>query len=488
MIEWMQKHNKYLVITIWIATIAFIGAGFVGWGTYQYGKKATHIAEVGDVSISQDKFDFTYRNMYRKYNELFQGKFDDEKAKEMKLSQSVFAQLVSQAMLLNLANEYGIRVSDNELANYIASLPFFQNNGSFDKRIYQTFLENSAISAKSFENILKDDLKIEKLMKFLDKKSLKYERDVIASALSIEDKISYTVLSPSDIKIKTDENEIKKFWEAHKNSYMTKKRYKLSILWTDLNDIAVDEKALKEFYNRNSYNYIAQDGKELSFEKAKKDVERDYRLKKGKKKALKEYIAFKKGKIKATQTVELNINDPKLSKDIWSNIIQSDKGTIIKPKANQDRYATIRVDGIEESREMSFDEAKELVSHDYKKVAVSKALDKEAKLYIDGKKDIKKQTDFVNISKPADLEGLNKQESSQFFKKLFTSNKQIGMITVSNKRVIYKVLEQKIGKTPSDVTEQLTSITDKIKSSDLNGNLMKELSKRYKIHKFVKGI
>ena len=34
MIAWMQKHNKYLVVTIWIATIAFIGAGFViGLGT-----------------------------------------------------------------------------------------------------------------------------------------------------------------------------------------------------------------------------------------------------------------------------------------------------------------------------------------------------------------------------------------------------------------------------------------------------------------------
>jgi len=39
MITWMQTHKKWLIITIWIATIAFVGAGFVGWGAYSYGKK-----------------------------------------------------------------------------------------------------------------------------------------------------------------------------------------------------------------------------------------------------------------------------------------------------------------------------------------------------------------------------------------------------------------------------------------------------------------
>ena len=34
MITWMQKHRKYLVVTIWVSTIAFVGAGFVGWGAY----------------------------------------------------------------------------------------------------------------------------------------------------------------------------------------------------------------------------------------------------------------------------------------------------------------------------------------------------------------------------------------------------------------------------------------------------------------------
>ena len=488
MIAWMQKHNKYLVITIWIATIAFIGAGFVGWGSYQYGKKSTAIAEVGDITISQDKFDFTYRNIYRKYSEIFQGQFDDKKAKEMKLPQMVFNQLASQALLLNLANEYGIRVSDSELANYIATLPAFQNNGRFNKQIYQTFLENSAISAKSFEKIVKDDLIIEKLMKLLDKASVEFEKEVVASALSIEDKISYTILTPSDIKLDISEKDIKDYWKSHKSNYMTKKRYKLSILWTNLDNIKIDEKELEDFYHRNSYNYIDNSGKEIAFEKVKKEVERDYKIKKGKKKALKDYIAFKKGKKDATETIEIDINSPKLSKELWRSIIQSDKGSLIKPKVVKDRYATVKVVDIIEPKEMSFDKAKDRVSKDYKKIASSKALDKEAILYLDGNKSLNETTEFVSASNTTQLKGLTEEESSQFFKKLFTSNKQIGMIALPNKRIVYRVSEQRIGDIKKEMIGEITSITDKIKSSDLNDNLMKELSRRYKIHKFVKGI
>ncbi|WP_416829360.1 SurA N-terminal domain-containing protein, partial [Helicobacter ganmani] len=47
MIGWMQKHKKYLIITIWISTIAFVGAGFVGWGSYSFSSTSNAVAVVG---------------------------------------------------------------------------------------------------------------------------------------------------------------------------------------------------------------------------------------------------------------------------------------------------------------------------------------------------------------------------------------------------------------------------------------------------------
>ena len=74
----MQRHRKYLVITIWISTIAFIGAGFVGWGQYSYGDKAGAVAKVGDISITSAELQRSYSNLFNQYNQLFQGKFDEK--------------------------------------------------------------------------------------------------------------------------------------------------------------------------------------------------------------------------------------------------------------------------------------------------------------------------------------------------------------------------------------------------------------------------
>ena len=60
MITWMQRHKKWLVITIWISTIAFVGAGFVGWGSYDYGKKAGTVAVVGDREVSVEEYNQEY--------------------------------------------------------------------------------------------------------------------------------------------------------------------------------------------------------------------------------------------------------------------------------------------------------------------------------------------------------------------------------------------------------------------------------------------
>ena len=76
MITWMQRHRKYLVITIWISTIAFIGAGFVGWGEYKYGDKAGAVAKVGTITITQEELQKSYSTLFNQYNQMFQGKLD----------------------------------------------------------------------------------------------------------------------------------------------------------------------------------------------------------------------------------------------------------------------------------------------------------------------------------------------------------------------------------------------------------------------------
>ncbi len=487
MIAWMQKHNKYLVITIWIATIAFIGAGFVGWGTYQYGSKAGAIARVGDVTISQEKFNFTYQNLYRQYAEMFKGNFDDAKAKKMGLDKEVFRRLVSQAMLLNLAKEYGVIVSDEELAEAIAQLPAFRTNGKFDKRVYETFLEARGLKAKTFESILRDDLTIEKLMGFLNQNAVPFEKEVVASALSVSDKIRYQVLSPASVDLNASEADLKKLWEGEKEKFMTPRHYTLALLWTDTSDINASEADLKTFYQRNSFNYTDAEGKELGFEKARTQVERDYRIKKGKKKALLEYIAFKKGKKKATQIKDLPIGDKSLPQSLWKEIESTSPGELIKPRPVKDRYVTVRIEKTTAPRPMRFDEAKALVAAQWKKEAAAKAIEKKAKELLKTPKKISAESPWLSLTESVTLPPLSLSESLQFVQKLFTSNKKEGIIDVAGKKIVYVIEEQRFGQNDKNLTKKIGVTADRIKKGEFEGSLLKSLYEKYPVKSFVKG-
>ncbi len=488
MISWMQKHNKYLIVTIWIATIAFIGAGFVGWGSYQYGSKASSIAEVGDIEITQAQLDMSYRNIYQRYNQQMQGQLDDKKAKELGLVKQAFNSLVTQAKLLNLSNEFGIVVSEDELANKITSIPSFQTKGIFDKDIYLSYLNNQRLKAKTFEGMMHNELVIEKTLSLLNVKPLKSEKSIIANIMGISDKISYKVLDKANINIDLNETNLKTYWESNKLFYMTQTQYKLDLLWTNTDNIAVTDKEITDFYAINSFNYTDKEGKQLSLVDANNSVINDLKLKKAKKDAQKRYIAFKKSKLEKSQSMTVNLNDTILSDEVWKEIEAKDINSILKPKAIDNRYVSVKIIQKIEPREMTFEEAKK----DAQRAYIIEEKDKELKkLAQDTLKNFDKSnpivSEFIQIDSKKALQPLTIDESRNFIQQLFISQKKNDIIIIEGKSIVYNILEQKISSI--DVKDDLIeNITKQIKQQDFESNLIDSLGKKYKTRMFVKGL
>jgi peptidyl-prolyl cis-trans isomerase D len=311
---------------------------------------------------------------------------------------------------------------------------------------------------------------------------------VVASALSVSDKLDYTVLDASDIDGNLSDGELESYWKKHKSEYMTAKKYRLSLVETDLSDMNVSEGELKKFYDKNSYNYTDADGKVMDFASARSLVEKDYRIKKGKKRALLDYIAFKKGKKSADRSVELSENDDTFTPALWKEIESAEKGDIIKPRPVGLKYVTVRLEEVLQPKEMSFEEAKERVRRAYEKVLVAKRLDEKAREYLESDKELDKKSDFISLRDPRPLPPLSEKETLQFLQKLFTSNKQKGMITVSGKRIVYRIVDQKIGESDDNLSMLVEKSTSRIKKGEFEERLIKELSSKYTVKKFVKGI
>jgi len=445
MISWMQKHNKYLVWTIWVATIAFIGAGFVGWGSYTFGSKAGNVAKVGDIEIKQTKLNMVYSSLYNQYNEAMQGQLDDKTAQEMGLIKQAFAQLATQAKILNFAKDLGIVASDTEVADLLQNIRWFQKDGVFNKEIYDGYLKSQRIRANVFEETLREELIIQKTLALLTVDTLPLEEEAVAAALNVSDKLAYKVLTNNDLNFVVDDAKVKAYWEMQKENFLTTKSYELSIIWTESNGTAVTEEEVKAHYDANSFNYTDAEGKQLPFEEAKTLATKDLKIKKTKKAAQKAYIAFKKGALDKSEKMTLMLGDTILTDEVWAALEESSVGEILKPKTVGERYATVKIENIVLPRVKSYEEAKEEVTALYagqaKKEALLALAESTLKNFDESNATV---SDFIKLEENVNLEPLNNQESLQFLQKLFTSSKEKGIISVFDKVIVYNILEQKL--------------------------------------------
>lgn len=489
MISWMQKHNRYLVWTIWIATIAFIGAGFVGWGDYNLGFSGDKIAKVGNVDIDKYRYQMTYKSLYDRYNQQLQGTLDDKKAKEIGIEKQAFELVKTQALFLNLAKEYGIVTTDEEVAKILASIPDFQTNGKFDMKIYEQYLASQNLKKKIFEDILKDDISVNKLTTLLKTNSSAAEDKAVAMPLDISDEIAISILTPNDITITTNEEAIKKYWATNKNKYQHPKKFNTEIVWTATNNIEVSPAEIQEFYNTNANKYSGQNGEKLSIEMMRPFITKEIQTAKGEKVAQRAYIDFKKSITKANQILIISSQDPTVPKELIAELESAKNGDFLKPKLLGDKYATIKLVSKTESKPMTFEEAKVFATNDYVKKEQQNNLQKLAEekvKNIDSK--TAQSTIWVNINENKNILTLNNEESLQFLQKLLTSKKERGIIKLSDKVVVYTVVTQKISQNNQKDLLLINQSVSQLKNKVLENGLLEVLNKKYETKIYSKGM
>ena len=486
MITWMQKHRKYLVITIWISTIAFVGAGFVGWGAYSYNRnRAGAVAVVGDRKISIKEMNNAYTNIYNYYQDQLKGALTREKAKEMGLEKIALGQLINEALMLNYADELGLTTLDSEVENALKNTKAFQQNGVFNKDQYYRVLRNIGTRAKDYEESLKKEITLKKLNNILSLSPTPLEIETFGASLFMQDKLQTKIIYADSSKITVNDDILKSFWQKRKKSYLTTKTYELSVVKVPVSFIQVDENETKDYYKKKRYSYTDKDGKIMSYEDAKERVIKDLQFKKGKRFALKKYLALKRGKIKANEKMTISVKQSLFPQD---KLKTASIGDVLKPFTVGDAYIVAKVTKIDMPKPMTFEEAKNLVKKDYLKIAKKKQLEDEAKNIVanfNGGKDI----GFVSRDDIKKIKGLNELEAVEFLNQVFNSSKKKGYKVFGNKAVVYKVLEQKLLdknklKTYSMLLE---SNVKNAKIAEINQKLLSKLREKYQIESFYKG-
>lgn len=174
MFKFLRKHRTVLFVLLAAILIAlpFFGVG----GSFFISSPHDTIAKVNGVKITQIQFD-------RLYNQILKQKTDLTPEQRKNLAQEVFQELIRQEVFSQEAERYGIRVSDQEVQMFLASLPAFQKDGKFDPRVYyHTVFRIFGTTPDDFEKDRKKDIAARKL------------NQLLASAVHIPDEMMSEVL------------------------------------------------------------------------------------------------------------------------------------------------------------------------------------------------------------------------------------------------------------------------------------------------------
>lgn len=484
MITWMQRHKKWLVITIWISTIAFVGAGFVGWGSYDYGSKGGAVAVVGDREVTVEEYQREYSSLYEQYSRMFGGKFNQELADKLNLKDVAYKLTIQKNLILSFADDLGLDVTDEEIAKQLLKYAAFQKDGKFDKETYIKVLRQNSTTPAVFEASIKRDLLLQKIESVFKVQASKSEIKNLNKLLFSEDEISIKVLSLNDLNVEIKDEDLKNYWETNKDNYKSKASIQLQIDEVAISNKTFSDEKIKEYYKNFRTDFKKDDGKIKSLEEAKEDIVKVLNAKASKKTALKKYLKLKKGEEKFTVSKNFLEQSLPFSAEDNKEILSQVPGDILKPFLVDNKYIIVKVTDKILPKTLPYEDAKSMVLSDYEKVAKSLQLEQKATKML---KEFKGQNiGYVSRNSFNKIPSLNKNEALTFLNKLFTNTEKKGKITVGDKVVLYKIHNTKLASYDEKKDEAVKSTMNNLLNQELMNNFIKNLENRYEVQSSIK--
>lgn len=483
MITWMQRHKKWLVITIWISTIAFVGAGFVGWGSYEYGKQGGVVAVVGDREVSVEEYQQEYSNLYDQYSRMFGSMFNNELAEQLKLKDIAYRQVLQKNLILSYADSLGLAVTNEDVAKELVKYQAFTKDGKFDKDTYIKVLGQNRMTPKDFEDSLKRALLLQKVQVLFEINPTNTEIENLSKLLFLEDDISVKILSINDIKVELNDAELKKYWEENKNSYMSEVSYELEIKEIPLANANSNEDDIKAHYEKFKIDYKHEDGKIKSLEEAREQIIKDLDEKFTKTEALKLFLKLKKDEEKFETSKVFVESQLPYSSENNTKILESKEAEVVKPFFENNKYVIVKLVKKNPSTPLSFEQSLAQVKLDFERVSKIKKLEETANTQL---KDFK-GTEILGVTRESvnKIEGLEQQEAGKFLTQLFSSTSKEGIVKLDGKVVLYRINDSKMAEYNKSKDEVVKGVIVQLIDEELMTNLLKRLENTFAVQSSI---
>jgi len=183
----------FLFGIIIVVFIVSFGPGSCGGRSGQMPSSAARgeeVARVNGESIDAAEWEQQYGALFRAYQQQGGEAFTRELADRMGLRRIAADQLVERVLLRQEAARQGIVVGDDDLSRAVKENPAFQSGGHFDYEYYQRAVTNAYGSTSRFEERLREDLAVQKMVTLLRQTTKVSDDEVKEAWLADADKVN----------------------------------------------------------------------------------------------------------------------------------------------------------------------------------------------------------------------------------------------------------------------------------------------------------
>ncbi|HEY4367230.1 MAG TPA: SurA N-terminal domain-containing protein [Steroidobacteraceae bacterium] len=247
----------------WVAKF-FLGAiavVFVFWGLNFESSTATFAAKVDGEKIPVETVQRAWQQRQSQLQQMMRGELPPELVKQQQ--QALLDEFVRTHLLTQRANEFGYRVSDEELARQITEFPELQVDGKFSRDRYAMLLRQQGRTEPQFERELRGDLAIRQIQSGVVDSAFvaPYELERRYALEKQARELDYALIPASDFaaQISVTDAQMQAWYDAHKTDYMLPE--KVDLQYVELNRasseaaVSVTDEALKDYYEQVKERY-----------------------------------------------------------------------------------------------------------------------------------------------------------------------------------------------------------------------------------------
>jgi len=239
---------------------------FAGVGSYINSSASGAAANVNGEEIGLDELERAYQNERSRMESQFGDAFAtlaSDAAYLQNFRQGILDRLIGEKLLDQAAQEFGLRVSDEQIKLAIVGMQEFQIDGKFDNDRYLALLRQAGFQTNNFRDYMRVDMVRRQLSQSLMGTEFVLVGEAKAAYLMQQQTrdIRYLNISASKFvdQVNISDDEILDFYQSNISQFDTQQKVRLSYVELVLDDllssIVVMDDELTEYYQQNLFDY-----------------------------------------------------------------------------------------------------------------------------------------------------------------------------------------------------------------------------------------